>query len=81
MTNQEKLKKIEDILREYAGDNTAFNQPEMETEQQKKFREDLHTIVSLLFKKEFDVQPGMTVAQIKERMQAIWKETKPDTWE
>jgi hypothetical protein len=80
MTKQKKLEKIKDILRQYADNDKVFVQPAEETEQQKQFREDLHTVVSILFKEDLNLPADMSAAEIKARMRTIWEKTKPEEW-
>ena len=81
MTDQEKLNKIKDILQGYADNEAVFAQPTSETAQQRQFREDLHTIVSMVFQEERKLSAEMSAAEIKAQMQAAWKQTKPKEWE
>jgi hypothetical protein len=80
MTDVQKLEKIKDLLHEYKDNDTVFEQPTSETEQQKNLREDLRTVVSLLFKEDLDVPSHLSSAELKERLRKIWEKTKPDSW-
>ena len=80
MTSQEKLEKIKHVLGKYAGNDGIFGPPAEETARQRQFREDLHTVVAMLFEDDSELHAGMSVAEIKARMQTIWEKTKPETW-
>ena len=79
MTDHEKLKKIEDLLHGYQEDETVFAPPAEETEQQKRFREDLHAVVAIVFKEDSN-SSDVSVAEIKARLERLWQETKPEGW-
>ena len=78
MTAQEQLSKIEEIVREYTQDDTLLAPTAGETAGQKNIREDLQAIVSIVSRE--DVEPEMSVAQIKAKLQGIWQQTKPENW-
>ena len=78
MTAQEKLNKIEELVHEYVEDETLLAPSAGETAGQKNIREDLRAIVNILFKE--DIEPDMSVAQIKARLQEIWERVKPENW-
>lgn len=78
MTKQEQLKKIEEIVHEYAQDQTLLTPPAQETARQKDIREDLQAIVSVLASD--DVEPDMSVAQIKAKLRSLWEKAKPADW-
>ncbi len=80
MTDQEKLNKIKEILQNYQGQEAVFGKPARETKQQQAFREDLQTIVSILFKEDLILPADLSVAELKKRIQTIWQETKPEGW-
>jgi hypothetical protein len=80
MTDAEKLEKIREILHEYKDNESVFEQPASETERQKNFREDLRMVVSLVFKQDLDIPSNLSAAGLRERLQKIWKETKPEAW-
>ncbi|MBD3307681.1 hypothetical protein GF339_14695 [candidate division KSB3 bacterium] len=80
MTIQEKLKKLEQLLQDYLDNDEIFKPSAVETERQQRFREDLQTVVSILFKEDTQLRSDMSVAQIKEKVQSAWKQTKPKEW-
>ena len=80
MTDQEKLRKLTEILRDYQGDEIVFGQPPEETEQQKRFREDLHAVVAIVFKEDANISSDLSVAELKARLERLWQETKPEGW-
>lgn len=80
MKDAEKLEKIKEVLQEYKGNEGVFGQPASETERQKNFREDLRMIVSLVFKEDLDIPSNLSAAELRKRLQKIWKETKPEAW-
>lgn len=81
MTSQEKLKRLEDVLGEYAGNDAVFAPPAVETDKQKQFREDLHIVVSIVFKEDLTLPSDLSVSQMKARIRKIWEQTKPEEWE
>jgi hypothetical protein len=80
MTDQEKLNKIKEILQNYQGQEAIFAKPTRETKQQQALREDLRTIVSLVFADDLAISADLSVAELKKRIQTIWQETKPKDW-
>ena len=79
MPNQQgKLKKIQEFLQEYEDNDAIFSAPAVETDRQKKLRQDFHTVVTMLFNEEFS--PNMSISEIKKRMKAIWEKHKPTEW-
>lgn len=80
MTDREKLEKIRAILHEYKENEDVFTPPARETKQQQQFREDLRMVVSLVFREDLDISSGLSIAELKKRIQEIWEKTKPDAW-
>ncbi len=75
---QGKLHKIREFLQEYDGNDSIFAPPAVETERQKKLRQDFHTVVTMVFNDDFT--PNMSVSEIRKRMKALWDKNKPKEW-
>ncbi len=78
MGSSKKLDKLKEFLSEYVDNDNIFAAPAVETDRQKKLRQDFHTVVSILFNEE--LSSHMSVSEIKRRMKGIWKKTKPADW-
>lgn len=80
MNAHEKIDILTVLLQKYAGQEEMFVEPEKESSRQKLFREDLRSIVSVVFKDDAELHADMSVDAMKEAIKKTWEQTKPAGW-
>ena len=68
------------LLQKYAGQDEMFVEPDKESSQQKLFREDLRSVVSVIFKDDAELHADMSVGEMKDAIKKTWGQTKPAGW-
>ena len=80
MNAHEKMDMLTILLQKYAGQDEMFVEPDKESSQQKLFREDLRSVVSVIFKDDTELHADMSVEEMKNAIKKTWGETKPAGW-
>jgi len=80
MNVHEKIDVLTALLQKYAGQDEMFAEPDKESSRQKLFREDLRSVVSVIFKDDAELRAEMSVEEMKDAIKKTWAQTKPAGW-